>query len=284
MPLAKAALPLSDRELLASLFQAVVRAARPFVGSWDDLKTLLMNGAASAVQEAAARAGQPLAAEAERLGVDVTTLRRNLPPAPNADSVESQLAREIYLLLGREGRATMSEIEGLLEGSAAVAMARRSKPRVVPGDVVFRLVDEGYLTRIEREKLPTQYRLADDGKVLQQLGQSREDWLGGIGYALTLAVETAIRQSHAVNSEAFGRKLRRAQVGAEPYPVPEQERMPWFFVRRPSHMTEHDVNERMTAAIRGVIESLERERTGGDEGALVLLALALNHARTEVGP
>ena len=97
------------------------------------------------------------------------------------------------------------------------------------------------------------------------------------------AVETAIRQAQNVNSEGFGRKLRKAQVGAGAYPVPEQERMPWFFVRRPSQASEHEVNERFAAAIRQVIEGLDRERAEDDEGALTLLAFALNHARTEVG-
>lgn len=278
MPLEKAAPPLSDRELLVALLHAVVRAARPYVSSWDDLKTLLANGAALSVHEEAVRSGDSLAEAASRLRVDVTTLRRNLPPPPRRESVAARLEREVFCVIDREGRVTMAEIEALLESSAAVAEARRARPRIEVADAVVDLVDGGYLERVERDRLPTQYAVAANQKVLTQRGQSSGDWIDGIAFALTLVMDAAIKQAHEVNSEEFARRLRHATRGETELPVPSRERMPWFFVQRPSHMSPHEINERFAAAIRKVIEDLDGERGAGDTGELMHLCLALNHS------
>lgn len=284
MPVEKTAAPLPERELIVALFHGVVRAIRPHVCSWDDLKMMLMNGAALAVQEFATKQGSSLADTAAELSVDVTTLRRNLPPPPGRDSLQDQIVREVHRLLDREGHATLGELEALLATSPPVIAARRVQPRLAVDDVVLTMVAEGQLVRVEREQLPTQFKLPPGAPVLQQMGRSREDWLRGLGYAMSIAFDAAVRQAGEINSEAFNVKVRRALQGGEAPPPPQAERVPWFFLQRPSSLTTHEVNERFAAAIREVIEQIEAERAADDEGELCQLTLAMNHSLKEVGP
>jgi len=277
MALHKSAVPVTDKDILLSLFQAVVKAAEPYVSSWDDLKTLLANGAALAVQEHAQGRGHTLVQAAERLQVDVTTLRRNLPPAPRAEAALARLERAVFRAVDREGLVTMAEIESLLSESSAATQARRSRPRVTIADAVVALVQAGHLERKERSRLPTQYHIAAANNVLQHQGQSREDWLEGISQAVTLAFETAIQQSRTVTSGSFARAMDRARAQGAPMPVPEGARMPWFFAQRPSDLSPHALNERFTAAIRDVIAALDAERAPDDRGEPVRLCLTLNH-------
>ncbi len=245
---------LPERELMVALFHGVVRAVRPHVGSWDDLKLLLLNGAALAVKEHATKQGASLADTAAALKVDVTTLRRNLPPPPGRDSLHDQIEREIHRLLDKEGRATLGEIEALLSAAPPVVAARRVQPRICVTDVVLQMEAQGHLMRIEREQLPTQYALASQRPLLQQMGRSREDWLRGLGYSLSIAFDAAFRQAQEINSDAFQRRVRLAADSGEPSPAPEKERVPWFYFQRPSHIATAEVNERFAAAMRQVIE------------------------------
>ena len=284
MPVEKTAAPLPERELVVALLHGVVRAIRPHVGSWDDLKLMLMNGTALAVQEFANKQGSSLTETAEELKVDVTTLRRNLPPPPGRDTLSDQIAREVHRLLDREGRATLGEIETSLAGRTPVIAARRVQPRLTVADVVLQMAAAGQLVRIVREQLATQYGLPADGPMLQQMGRSREDWLQGLGYALSIAFDAALRQAREINSEAFNHKVRQAvAVGAAP-PPPEKERVPWFFMQRPSHMSTHDINERFAAAVRRIVAEIEAERTPNDEGELSQITVAMNHSLQGVGP
>lgn len=284
MPVEKPEAPLPERELLVALFHGVVRAVRPHVGSWDDLKLLLLNGAALAVQEHASKQGASMAETAAELKVDVTTLRRNLPPPPGRDTLRDQIEREVHRLLDKEGRATLGEIETLLASSAPVVAARRVQPRLAVTDVVLEMESAGVVERIERELLPTQYRLRAGGALLQQMGRSREDWLRGLGYALSVAFDAAHRQAREINSEAFTRRARRAAEQGEAPPAPQKERVPWFYFQRPSHLSTADVNERCAAAVRQVIEQIEAERPADDEGLLSQITLAMNHSLEGVGP
>jgi uncharacterized small protein (DUF1192 family) len=284
MPVEKTAAPLPERELIVALFHGVVRAIRPHVDSWDDLKMMLMNGAALAVQEFATKQGSSLAETAEALKVDVTTLRRNLPPPPGRDTLSDQIVREVYRLLDKEGRATLGELETLLSASAPVIAARRVQPRLSVADVVLDMAAEGQLARIEREQLPTQYSLPAGAPMLQQMGRSRQDWLQGLGYAMSIAFDAAFRQANEINSEAFNHKVKRAVAAGEMPPPPEKERVPWFFMQRPSHLSTHELNERVAAAVRQVIEQIEAERSPDDEGELSQFTLAMNHSLQGVGP
>lgn len=284
MPVEKTAGPLPERELIVALFHGVVRAIRPHVSSWDDLKLMLMNGAALAVQEFATKQGSSLAETAEDLKVDVTTLRRNLPPPPGRDTLSDQIAREVHRQLDREGRATLGELEVLLGASAPVIAARRVQPRLCVSDVVLDMAEAGQLVRIVREQLPTQFTLPSGAPMLQQMGRSREDWLQGLGYAMSIAFDAAYRQANEINSEAYNHKVRRAVAAGEMPPPPENERVPWFFLQRPSHISTHEVNERFAAAIRQVIADIEAERTSDDAGELSQVTLAMNHSLPGVGP
>lgn len=284
MPLAKSEAPLPERDLLVALFHGVARAVRPHVSSWDDLKLLLLNGAALAVQEHAVKEGAALSDMAAALKVDVTTLRRNLPPPPDRESLRDQIEREIHRLLDKEGRATLGEIETLLMGCPAVVAARRVQPRLAVTDVVLEMAAEGQLRRLEREQLPTQYALPGGSPLLRQMGRSREDWLRGLGYALSIAFDAAFRQARNINGEAFQRRAKRAAEQGQPPPAPEKERVPWFYFQRPSQVDPAEVNERCAAAIRQVIEQIESERLPDDEGELSQITLALNHSLQGVGP
>lgn len=278
MSLQPVARPAPNRDVLLGLFESVIRVARPHVASWDDLKMLLLGAAAVAVQTEAQRQGQSLADAAAAMKIDVTTLRRNLPPPPRPESVESRLERDVVRILDQEGRVTMAEIEHLLESSPSLAAARRCRPRATVSDAVVILVNHGYVMRIERDRLPTQYQLNNQRPVLQQKGQSSDDWLDGIGRALSIAFDVALLQAREVTSDGFEARMKEARLGGTDMPVPERERMPWFFARRPSHVSEHVVNERFSAAIRQVIASLEEERGVEDLGELVKLSLALHHS------
>lgn len=284
MPVEKTASPLPERELIVALFHGVVRAIRPHVDSWDDLKMMLMNGAALAVQEFATKQGSSLADTAADLKVDVTTLRRNLPPPPGRESLHDQIVREVHRLLDREGRATLGELEVLLATSPPVIAARRVQPRLAVDDVVLEMLAQGQLVRVEREQLPTQFSLPPGAPVLQQMGRSREDWLRGLGYAMSIAFDAAVRQANEINSDSFNAKVRRALQAGETPPPPQAERVPWFFLQRPTTLPTHEVNERFAAAIRQVIEEIEAERAADDEGELCQLTLAMNHSLKEVGP
>ena len=284
MPVEKTSAPLPERELLVALFHGVARAVRPHVSSWDDLKLLLLNGAALAVQEHATKQGASLADTAATLKVDVTTLRRNLPPPAGRDSLRDQIEREIHRLLDKEGRATLGEIETLLSASPPAIAARRVQPRLSVMDVVLEMEAAGHLHRVEREQLPAQYSLCPGAPLLQQMGRSREDWLRGLGYAMSIAFDAAIRQAREINTEAFQRKARHALDKGEMPPAPQTERVPWFYFQRPSQVPPGEVNERFAAALRQVIEQIETERLPDDEGQLTQLTLALNHSLQGVGP
>ena len=229
MPVEKTTAPLPERELLVALFHGVARAVRPHVGSWDDLKLLLLNGAALAIQEHATKQDSSLADMAAAFKVDVTTLRRNLPPPACRESLEDQIEREIHRLLDRESRATLGEIETLLSSSPPVVAARRVQPRISVTDVVLKMEAAGALVRVEREQLPTQYSLRQGSALLQQRGRSREDWLRGLGYAMSSAFDAAFRQAREINSEAFQRRMRQALEQGQMPPAPERERVPWFY-------------------------------------------------------
>ena len=245
---------------------------------------LLLGAAAVAVQNEAQKRGQSLADAAAAMKVDVTTLRRNLPPPPRPDSAGSRLEREVVRVFDEEGRVTMSELETLLDSSPALLAARRCRPRVTVADVVMTLVRSGYVARIERDRLPTQYQLNLARPVLEQRGQSADDWLDGIGRALSLAFDVALLEAQEVTSDAFVTRMREARATASEMPVPERERMPWFFVRRPTQVSAHEVNERFSAAIRQVIAALEAERGADDLGELVQLSLALHHSNEGTEP